>query len=481
VTRAAAPGSRAVFVAVVTRVGGHLVALATGAVSIALITRALPVVTYAHYVNAIVLVTVVGGLVDGGFVTLCVREAAKSGSDRSYLARQAVGFRLLSAAGAAVLSLSFVLISYRGAERADVLLASVILLAVQPMTAFGAAWTVQGESAVRVGRLVLADALGRLAGLGLLVTATETGAGLPGVTGAVAVSALISVGVLAWTHRATGLRAARPAWPQRVLLRRALPLGLALLLNVLYFRVDALLLSLLRPGEELALYGFAYRVLEMILVLGGFVLAALLPVLAGAAGADEPRWTQVADQAFRFFLALGLVVAVVGALVAHDAARLVGGERYAPAGTALAILMLSGALSWVNGFGGLLLISKDAQGRALWLNVTALTVNVVANLMLVPGHGYLAAAWITVFSELVNFVGMVVLVKRLVGYTWRPSGLLVAVALTALAVVVLEASLAVGAPTALAAAAAGASWGVGALRLRVVPGVLLRRGTKGVI
>jgi O-antigen/teichoic acid export membrane protein len=285
---------------------------------------------------------------------------------------------------------------------------------------------------------------------------------------------VISFVVLAWSHAGQGWSYARPARPERRLLRQALPLGLALLLNVLYFRIDALLLSLLRPAREVALYGFAYRLLEVVLALGAFVLASLLPVMS-AAVTDPERWRRLALSSFRFFQALGLLVASCGALEAGRLAALVGGPTYRPAGHVLAVLLLSGALSWVNGFGGIMLISKDLQGRALWLNVTALVVNVGANLVLVPRYGYLAAAWVTVLSELVNFAGMVLLVDRLGGYRWRGEGWAAALVLTVAAVVTDLATRAAGAHVLLSLASATAVWGIGAVRLDVLPQVVLRR------
>jgi O-antigen/teichoic acid export membrane protein len=476
-TSAPTPGARALATAVLLRTGGHAVSIVVGAVSLATTTRYLPVTAYAHYVTAAVLVALISGLLDGGFTAVCIREAAKDGSRRLVLARQAVGFRLAAAVASATLLVAFALLSYGGHERHDVLIGVALLSSPLPLLALGAGWSVLGESSVRIGRLVLADIAGRLGGLALLVVAVRADAGVFGVLCAAASASVLAFGTLAVIHRRSGWSAVRPARPERSLLLQALPLGLALLLNVLYFRLDAVLISLLRPAREMALYGFAYRLLEVVLALGSFVLASLLPILS-AAVRDEVRWQDLADRAFRFFLALGMAVAVCGALEANRLARLVGGSDYAPAGLVLGILLLSGALSWVNGFGGLLLISKDLQGRALWLNVAALSVNLVANIVLLPIYGYLAAAWITVLSELVNFVGMIVLLERLAGYSWRPRGLPAAAGLAMSAAAVDLATRALGAPTWLSLAAAGSIWVVGALRLGVVPVEILRRRTE---
>jgi O-antigen/teichoic acid export membrane protein len=471
------PGARMLAVAVAQRTAGHVVSIIVGAVSLATMTRYLSVSSYAHYVTASVLLALVTGLLDGGFTSVCIREAAKDERRRVSLARQAVGFRLAAAFTAVLLLIAFVLVTYGGRERHDVLIGVAVLAAPQPLLALTAGWSVLGESSVRIGRLVLADMAGRLGGLVLLVAAVRADAGLVGILLGVASASFLAFLALVATHRGQGWDATKPIRPQAILLRQALPLGLALLLNVLYFRVDAVLISVLRPAREMALYGFSYRLLEVVLTLGAFVLASLLPILSMAVQ-DQARWRDLADRAFRFFQALGLVVATCGAIEADRLARLIGGDAYEPAGTALGILILSAALSWVNGFGGLLLISKDLQGRALWLNVTALSVNLVANVCLLPVFGYLAAAWITVFSELVNFIGVLILLDRIGGYAWRPRGLHVSVGLAIGAAGSLIAARSIGAPALADLLLAGCVWLAGALRFGVVPAEVLRRSVR---
>jgi len=56
-----------------------------------------------------------------------------------------------------------------------------------------------------------------------------------------------------------------------------------LFLSVVYFKVDVILLSLLETPEKadisIALYGLPMKIIEVLMVLGGFYLNSLLPSL----------------------------------------------------------------------------------------------------------------------------------------------------------------------------------------------------------
>jgi O-antigen/teichoic acid export membrane protein len=63
----------------------------------------------------------------------------------------------------------------------------------------------------------------------------------------------------------------------------SLPYGIALFLSVVYFKIDIILLSLLEsPGQaniSIALYGLPMKIIEVLMVLGGFYLNSILPSL----------------------------------------------------------------------------------------------------------------------------------------------------------------------------------------------------------
>ena len=71
-----------------------------------------------------------------------------------------------------------------------------------------------------------------------------------------------------------------PQW--KALLILSVPLGVVQIINMVYFKVDSILLSVLRTPAEVGYYGVAYKVIEVVMAVPSFFMLALLPNLAKA-------------------------------------------------------------------------------------------------------------------------------------------------------------------------------------------------------
>jgi O-antigen/teichoic acid export membrane protein len=85
-------------------------------------------------------------------------------------------------------------------------------------------------------------------------------------------------------------------WYIRHILVVSLPYGLALFLNVIFFKVDIILLSILEPRDIadsiIALYALPMKIVEVGMMYGTVFLNSLLPVLTDAFNKDEREKVQ---------------------------------------------------------------------------------------------------------------------------------------------------------------------------------------------
>jgi O-antigen/teichoic acid export membrane protein len=277
------------------------------------------------------------------------------------------------------------------------------------------------QSRLRMSRAVIGEVTGRAFALGLTGLVAVLDLGFYAVIGAATAGAAVTLAVT-WTltRRLVRLRVrAEPAiW--RPLLVASLPLGLALAINEVYFRVDTLIISLYEPYQEVGLYTLAYRILEFTLAFGTIFLTTVFPLLSDAVARDEARARRTIQAAFEVFVIVGAPLVACGLVVAPAVIELAGGAEFDDAATPLRILLVAGALAWVNGVLGVALIAKERQASALWLNVAALSFNVALNFLLVPRYGIVAAAAVTVASELLILAGSYPLMRRYLQFFPRP-------------------------------------------------------------
>jgi O-antigen/teichoic acid export membrane protein len=392
------------------QVAGKGAVLALGAASIAVLTRYLGPNDYGRFTLALMYMQLFAVLADAGLYTTVVREISKDPSRTEELAGNALTLRLLLSIAMIALGAGVSLaLPYEPDVRVAILLAGGPLL-------FGmltSSLVTVMQARLRMARAVVGEVTGRACALALTLLVAGLDLGFYAVIGAAAGGAAATL-VVTWclTRRVATVRfrATRAVWRQ--LLVASVPLGLALAINEFYFRADTLIISLYQPFDEVGLYTLAYRILEFTLAFGTIFLMTVFPVLTEAVARDEPRARRMIETSTDLFVILGAPLVAGGLVLAPAVIELAGGAEFDDAATPLRILLLAGALAWVNGVFGFALIAKARQASALWLNVLALTFNVGLNFLLVPRYGIVAAAIVTVASELLILIGSYSLMKR---------------------------------------------------------------------
>jgi O-antigen/teichoic acid export membrane protein len=222
------------------------------------------------------------------------------------------------------------------------------------------------------------------------------------VSQAVVMTAMLPRGVrLAWSR-------SRATW--RRLLRISLPFGATVVVNYLYFRLDVLLLSILRDTEEVALYGLAYRVLEGLIVLPSYFMFALFPEIARLTD-DRARVDGIVVTALEAMQVLALPLVTLGIVFADDIVAVIGGAEFEDSASVLRILMVALGISYVSGVYGNALVAIGRQDALFKWSLVVLGANLAANLALIPPFGAVGAAIAVVASEALAFF----VVRRLYG------------------------------------------------------------------
>jgi O-antigen/teichoic acid export membrane protein len=200
----------------------------------------------------------------------------------------------------------------------------------------------------------------------------------------------------------------------RLLLRTAIPLGMMLLFDVIYFRADNILLTIFRPTAEVGTYGFAYKLFEFPLVIPTFFMNTVYPLmLTGVAGVLDKKRIHTLFKKSIFTL---LPLSVIGVIVGWFAAPYIVLVRPEFAGSidvfrilcfGLPVFFVSGVTLWT-------LIALKKQTTLVWLYGGAMIANIIFNILFIPTYGSIAAAWITVASEtLVLVVSLLLFIREI--------------------------------------------------------------------
>ncbi len=192
------------------------------------------------------------------------------------------------------------------------------------------------------------------------------------------------------------------------LISSAWPVGLALIFNLIYFRIDVFILASFRSSTEVGLYGLSYQFFEASLAVPIFFVNAIYPLLAKVYKENLTNFTKLVQSWF-WILVFAAVMLMVLLFAVSYLIPFIFDARFTASQDALRILALGLPFFFISALLWHLLIIYGKQKYLTYIYGFGAIFNLVVNLILIPPFGYLAAALTTVISE-----GMILLLLALV-------------------------------------------------------------------
>ena len=184
------------------------------------------------------------------------------------------------------------------------------------------------------------------------------------------------------------------------LLKRTWPIGLTLVFNLIYFRVDMFILALVRSSTEVGLYSLSYKIFDLSLVFPIFLINASYPTMVESSTKGLKELVEFSKKIFGILLVVStLALAFIFAL-APQVITIIGGEGFGGSAISLRILVLGLPVFYLTSLLMWLLIVFEKQKTLIIIYSSGAVLNIVLNLIFIPKFGYLAAATTTGISEL---------------------------------------------------------------------------------
>jgi O-antigen/teichoic acid export membrane protein len=284
-----------------------------------------------------------------------------------------------------------------------------------------------------------------------------------------ALCAVVLLGVLA--SRGVSLKPRLDRALLTPLARRSWPLVLGSWFGLMIYNADLIFLRIFQSAAAVGLYAAAYTLISFLVNLGTAYSMSLLPTLTRLR-ADPAEQRGLYQTAIAHVFAVGLPIAVGGAMLAPKIISMFFGDAYAAAALPLQILFWAVPVALLRDVPIVALMSAGREDRILKLTAAAAGVNLVLNFLLIPRYGLAGAAVATVATEAARMVFSFLLVRSEgfeildVRRLWRPA--LAALSMATLLIVTGPDLLLVAVPL------GGIAYG---LSLGLLMGAWWRRGT----
>ena len=400
-------------------------------VLIGVITRTLGVAGYGQYTTAFSFVLFFGVLADLGFFSILTREVSRDPT--SQYATEATNAILTVRTIIAVcvyalaVAVAFLIPVYPLVVKVSIALLSGAML----LSTLNSTLVAVFQAHLKMDRAVLSDLIGRVVIVAGVLAVAQTG-NLLLIISSYIVGNFVNLALSVWFMR----RLVKLRWSTdwvliRRLAREAIPLGVIIILVSVYFKVDAVILSLMRSSEDVGIYGAGFKILEVLNLIPYIFVGSIFPVIVQALEHERERVNGLIQQAVDVLAVMVFPVSVGVIVLAPQIIQFIAGRDFVAASTVgvggvplaaphvLMVLMTSLIFGTFSVLFAHVALGLNIQRRLILPNLIFVIFNVGTNIIFIPYVSYMGAAVITVLTELLVFTVYAGMIGRMLKFKFN--------------------------------------------------------------
>lgn len=389
---------------------GKIIATILGVAAIALMTRYLGQTGFGQYTAIIAFLQFFGIMVDMGLTLITVQMISQPGADEEKIVGNMFALRFFSALiFLALAPLVAWLTPYPAIIKIGIALTTFHFFFISLTQVLIGLF----QKHLSTGRAAVAEVIGRiflLIGVGLAIYFSH---GILWIMTAVILGSLanfLTGYFLAKKFVRVRFRFDWPVWQKILIL--AWPVGISIIFNLIYLKADTLILSFLRPANEVGLYGAPYRVLEILVTFPFMFVGLIMPPLTYHwAQQDKEKFKKIIQKAFDALSALAVPLVIGTYFLGRPIMVLVAGQDFVISGDILKILMLACGVIFLGVLFAHVIVVTNQQKKMIWGYLATAVIALIGYLIFIPKYSYWGAAWMTVASE-----SMIALIAFIVAY-----------------------------------------------------------------
>lgn len=390
--------------------GSRVIGLAISLITIGLLTRYLGQAGFGQYATILAFLYFFTVMADLGLYSICLREISRPEADEKKIASNAFSLRL--SAGFfifALAPLAAYFFPYTNQVKVGVLIGAVGFWLMSNQQVLMGVF----QKYLRMDKVALAEFLSRLSQLALVALFIWLKLGFLFIVGAMAGAALINFLLTFYFSRAhisISLQFDFSFW--RSLLKESLPLALAIIFTMIYFKMDTLMLSLMKSAAEVGIYSLAYKFLESLLFFPAMFVGLVMPLMSKYAISDRNKFRETNQKSLTVIL-IFVIPLIVGTLfLSKKIVLLIAGPDFILSAGVLNILIIAAAIIFSGVLFSNMIISLKKQKKLAYIYGLGALLNLTANFILIPKYSYYGAALTTLLTELIVTLLMVFVLYR---------------------------------------------------------------------
>lgn len=196
------------------------------------------------------------------------------------------------------------------------------------------------------------------------------------------------------------------------ILKQAIPLGIIIVLGLIYFKIDTVMLSIMRGSEAVGIYGAPYKILEILITIPAMFMGSVFPLVAKYHKDGDARFINSFHSSFDFMSAIIFPILIGILFIAKPLVVIVLGAEFIASVTVLQILIFAVFIIFFSNVFNYFILATNLQAKLVWVYLLSVIINIVGNLILIPRFSYIGPSYLTVFTELFVCVSAYIIIYK---------------------------------------------------------------------
>lgn len=383
-------------------------------VAVGFITRYLGKDGFGDYATVLAFLSFFSAVSDLGLYQLSTREISREGANSEQVMGNVFAMRMLSSL--AVFAISPVLMLFF--PYSEPVKLGIVVIAGSFV--FSSGYQVLNgvfQKHLAMDKVAVSELLGKIVQLGVVIVAVRLSLGFGWIVASMLFNGIVSFAlVFFWSKKYVTLSFRFDIAYWKKFLRNSYPIGISSLVVFVYFKMDTILLSMMKTSSEVGIYNAAYKVLENISFFPAMIIGLIFPIMSQHIHSDKKRFLDISNKTIKVFILLVIPLVVGTLFLSEGVIRLIGGIGFDESANVLRMLVFALAAIFFSNFFNAMLIAGNMQKRLMAVLSLAAGLNVALNLALIPRYSYDAAAAVSFLTEAFVAVAGGLVAYRSLGY-----------------------------------------------------------------
>lgn len=367
-------------------------------VSIGFITRYLGQDGFGNYATVLAFFAFFTAVADLGLYAISTREISRPGADERSIMGKVFTLRVFSSL---IIFLFALGLAFFLPYSNEVRLGIVVVAGTFVFTSSYAILNGVFQKNIAMNKVAAAEVIGKFIQVALVVLAVKKDWGFPAIIFAFFLSSAMNailVFILSRKYIRFKLDFDFPFWKK--FLQGSAPMGISVIVTFFYFKMDTILLSIMRSSADVGIYNVAYKIIENLIFFPAMIMGLIFPIMARYIFHDRPKFESISNKTFKIFVLLVIPVILGILFLSEGIIGLIGGAGFQESAGTLRILVFALIFIFFGNFFNNLLLAGNLQKKLMYALMACAVFNISANLIFIPLFSYKGAAITSALTEM---------------------------------------------------------------------------------